>query len=302
MPEENEEGKVIVDGSANPDIGGDGGAPITNPETPPVDKKFTVPEGLDADLFDAEKQTIIQDKVIERLSNNKKLEESYKKQINDLRTVIAKGDKLPQSIEEYSKDYKPDEKYDAFYNQEEDQDLKAYVDMAMKTIDELSHSTAMTKDQNRAVKELFNKFAEDAGIFDLQDEATVEARKKAQDAWVEQEYAKLGTNAKEIVKANIKHYENFNVLNEAEREAVLSAMDKDINLVSAMNKIRILTHGEEAGQQSGIPTGVAVGGLADDNTLAAEYYNEKTTEARRIEILNQRRASGRPGKLPLVNF
>jgi hypothetical protein len=55
------------------------------------------------------------------------------------------------------------------------------------------------------------------------------------------------------------------------------------------------------GQGKDIPTvEVSGSGLSSDLSLATEYNKPETSQARRIEILQQRRDAGRTEKLPLV--
>lgn len=260
---------------------------------------FEVPEGFDADLFDTEKGVLLPEKVKEKIETIKKSEEQYKNQAEHYRKVISKGVKMPETAEEYAKDYKAPEEYGFLYSEESDPETKEFLEANLSAVDELSLEQGLSKTQNEAIKNKLHQLLVDAGVIEKpltsEEKALQEAENKK---WIEEQYKSLG--GVENVRKVISHYQNFNVLNEAEREAVMKHMDGDPVLISAMNKLRIYTHGEEAG--SDIPVTPSIGGLADDNTLAHEYNNPQTTDARRMEILQQRINAGRTGKLPLVGI
>ena len=137
------------------------------------------------------------------------------------------------------------------------------------------------------------KYAEEVQIIDGR---TEEEKAQAKAEYIAQQKKLLGDDAEVILKENKKFTENYGLWSEDERKYLLGEMNKSAVANSIWQKVRKLFG---ANPSDDIPTrGVSVSGLADDRTLADEYYNEATTDSRRMEILQMRIDAGRTGGLP----
>lgn len=252
-----------------------------------------IPDGLDADIFDAETRTLKESAVVERLKQNQADIEKWKKQANDMRRKLSKGVEAPEKIEAYAENYVPEERYDFIMEDNETVEGKHIHDVLGK-IDEFAFNHGMSVETAKDLKNLYMKYAEDVQIIDARsEEEKAESRKQ----YIEEQRKMLGDNADEILKANKRFLEDYGLWTDDERKYLLGEINKTAVANTIWGKIRKL-FGQSASDD--IPTrGVSVSGLADDRSLADEYYNPNTTDARRMEILQLRRDAGRNTSLPM---
>lgn len=257
-------------------------------------KEFAdIPEGLDDEIFDAETRTLKEDKVVERLKQNTADIEKWKKQANDMRRKLSKGVEAPDDIKEYAEKFIPDERYD-FVMDDTETNAGKHVHDVLDVLDKFAFEHGMSVETAKDLKNLYMKYAEDVQIIDARsDEEKAESRKK----YLEEQRKMLGDNADTILKENKRFAEDYGLWTDEERKYILNEMNNKAVANTIWGKVRKL-FGQNASDD--IPTrGVSVSGLADDRTLADEYYASTTTDARRIEILQQRRDAGRTTSLPM---
>lgn len=243
-------------------------------------------EGLDADLYD--ENGLKEAEAVQALKSAKERDAKKDKQILDLRRIISKGVKVPESADGYD-DYQPQDDFKGYY-EDTKSPVGQFVKRAMGRINEVAYDKAMTKEQAAAVKDLFNEFMTSVQLFENKsDEAQI---KRAE--WREQI---LGKNADYIIDGNKRAFANYNGFDDTEKQVISAAIERDPVLAGAMNKLRQLAFGT----QGNIPTREYVenGSLADDMTLAAEYSNPATTDKRREQIILARIKAGRTGALPV---
>lgn len=258
----------------------------------PVDNA-PIPEGLDADIFDAETRTLKESAVVERLKQNQADIEKWKKQANDMRRKLSKGVEAPDKIEAYAENYVPEERYD-FVMDDNETDVGKHIHGVLAQIDEFAFNHGMSVETTKDLKNLYMKYAEDVQIIDARsDEEKAESRK----VYLDEQRKLLGENAETILKENKKFAEDYGLWTDDERKYILGEMNKTAVANTIWSKVRKL-FGQSASDD--IPVrGVSVSGLADDRTLADEYYNPATSDARRMEILQLRRDAGRTSSLPM---
>ena len=250
-----------------------------------------VPQGIDEALWDKEKGSLNQDAVLERLSAKDKEIENYKKQALDMRRKISKGIETPESAEKYAELYTADEKYDTILNDKESNAGK-YINQSMANIDKLAFDNGMTKEQANAVKNAFLQVMEEVSIIDTRTDEQ-KATDKAQ--YIKEQKAMLGDKAEEIIKDNVEFCQNYGVFDNEEKKFLLESVGKSAVANKVVAKIREL-FGEKV---SSIPS-VSADNLPSDIELAKEYNNPATTDARRMEIIQQRINAGRTDMLPVV--
>lgn len=266
---------------------------IPQEEEKPVEGNAPIPEGLDEELFDAETRTLKESAVVERLKKDTEDIARWKKQANDMRRKLSKGVDIPDKQEEYAEGYVPEEKYEYFL-EEKESPVGKYLEEGMKAIEKTAYDTGMSKAQANAIKDLFLRNAENTQILDTR---TEEEKEKARAEYLQEQKALLGEDAEQIIKQNVRFTKDYGLWSEDEKKWMLGQMDKSAVANSVINKVRKLFDGNTS---EDIPVrGVSVSGLADDRTLATEYYDEKTSDARRMQILQQRIDAGRSGGLPM---
>lgn len=251
-----------------------------------------IPEGFDAEIFDAETRTLKEPAVQERLKHLNEQIENYKKQANDMRRKLSKGVDAPDNVEAYQTGYKPEERYE--FLDTDDSANATHVKEVMKEIDQFAFDHGLPVDTAKDLKNLYLKYAEDVQIIDGR---SLEEKEQARAQFIAEQKKMLGDGADTIIKENLKFFKEYGFFSDDEKKELLSAMDKSAVWNSIGYKMRKL-FGQNT--SADIPVrGVAVSGLADDATLAREYHDPKTTDARRWEILQQRVDAGRQGSLPM---
>lgn len=250
------------------------------------EQEFTPPEGMDADLYD--KGALSADKVKSKIEALKSEAEAAKTNEANMRKKLSTKGTVPEKLEDYA-EYNVPEEYKQYY---ENEDYKEGLEANLKAIDKLAFDNGLTKDQCKAVKDAFHKLIVENGI--IEDKETIEARNEE---YIKTEMGKLGSNAVEVITKNVEFVNNSNFFNEHQKELFLEFMDtKGADAVSGINNLRLAIGGRFAGDNI-IPTGKG-DGVPSDTDLAREYYDSKTSVARRAEIIQMRLEAGRTGKLP----
>lgn len=260
-------------------------------ETKPTDNA-PIPEGLDAEIFDAETRTLKEDKVVERLKQNTADIEKWKKQANDMRRKLSKGVDAPDKVEDYATNYVPEERYE-FVMEDNETDVGKHIHEVLGKLDDFAFKHGMSVETAKDLKNLYMEYAENVQIIDARSD---EEKAAAKEKYIAEQRKMLGEDADNILKANKKFAEDYGLWSDDERKYILSEMNKSAVANSVYGKVRKL-FGQNPSDD--IPVrGVSVSGLADDRTLADEYYKPETTDQRRMEILQLRIDAGRQGGLP----
>lgn len=252
-----------------------------------------IPEGLDEEIFDAETRTLKEAAVVERLKKNTEEIGRWKKQANDMRRKLSKGVEAPEKVEEYAEGYVPEERYE-FMMDDNESNAGKHIHEVLSELDKFAYDHGMSKQANKDLKDMYMRYAENVQIIDGRSE---EEKDKARAEYVAEQKKLLGPDAEQIIKDNVRFTKNYGMWTDDERKWLMGEMNKSAVANSFMNKVRKL-FGENTSED--IPVrGVSVSGLADDRTLADEYYKAETTDARREQILQMRRDAGRTGGLPM---
>lgn len=295
MSEETEKEEMTTETAASAEVQTEETGGLTDnlrEETPqPSDGNAAIPEGLDAEIFDPETRTLKEAAVVDRLKDLNKQLESAKKQANDMRRKLSKGVSAPDKKEEYAENWQPDERYG--FLKDDDSDNAKHVRSVVDTLDDFAYQHGLSVETAKDLKDLYLQYAEDVKIIDARDD---EQKSADRAAFIAEQKKLLGDNAEAIIRDNYKFFKNYEVFDDEEKKALLAAMDKSAAWNSIGYKIRKL-FGQTG--SADIPVrGSLIQGLADDRTLAREYYAEDTTMQRRMEILQQRIDAGRQGSLP----
>lgn len=251
-----------------------------------------IPEGLDAEIFDAETRTFKESAVVDRLKHLNEQVEDYKKQATDMRRKLSKGVDAPNSVEDYSTNYKPEDRYE--FLETDDSNNATHVKDVMKSLDDFAFDHGLSVETAKDLKNMYLKYAEEVQIIDGR---SVEEKEQARAEFIEEQKKMLGDQADTIIKENLKFFKEYGFFNDDEKKALLGAMDKSAVWNSIGLKFRKL-FGQNTSADIPVRSYV-VSGLADDRTLAREYYDNATTDSRRMEILQQRIDAGRSGGLPM---
>jgi len=258
----------------------------------PVEGNAPIPEGLDEEIFDTETRTLKEAAVVERLKQKEEDIAKWKKQANDMRRKLAKGVEAPEKMEAYAENYVPEERYEFIMDDNETTEGK-HIHEVLGTLDKFAFDHGLSVETAKDLKNLYMKYAEDVQIIDGRSE---EEKAEAKAKYIAEQKKLLGDDADQILKANRKFTEDYGLWSDEERKYLLKEMDKSAVANSVWQKVRKL-FGQNASDD--IPVrGVSVSGLPDDRTLADEYYNDNTSDARRLEILQLRIDAGRTGGLP----
>ena len=258
----------------------------------PAEGNAPIPEGLDEEIFDIETRQLKEAAVVERLKKNTEDIERWKKQANDMRRKLSKGVDAPEKVEAYSENYVPDERYDFIIGDNDSIEGK-HIHEVLGNLDKFAFDHGLSVETAKDLKNMYMKYAEEVQIIDGR---TEEEKAQARAQYIAEQKKLLGDNADEILKQNKRFTESYGLWSDDERKYLLGEMNKSAVANSIWQKVRKLF---DANTSDDIPVrGVSVSGLADDRTLADEYYRDSTTDARRMEILQMRIDAGRTGGLP----
>lgn len=251
----------------------------------PVDFSKGKPEGFPDDAWDEKEKKPKADVLYKNL-------QAAEKRAADLRAKLGKGDhKAPKDAKEYT--FKPSEKGAKAFK---DGDISK--DPVVAAVAPIAQKYGLSKEQYAGfmtdMTDVLVDMAEKSG---KEEPAELSAEEKAEIR--KAEYAKIGTNAVQVIKAveswgrELKASGQFS---EAELGAFKSmAMNGD--QVRVLNKLRALAGGGNA-----LPMDFSDDGLPSDNEIADQQAKVKTAEDQRKidELYDKRRRAGRPDRLQIT--
>ena len=267
--------------------------PVDKTPDNPVDpdnkgNDWTPPEGFDAEMFD-ENHALKPDSVKAKFDAHAAEKANLEKQVADMRKKVSNKDALA-TAEEYSKGYKNEE----FTKFAEGEDEKAaFLKETLGNVDKIAKENGLSFAQANAVKEGLFGLMKDLGVVDTR---TAEEAAAAQ---LELQKGILGDDAEKIVKENTDWVKNYGLFSDKEKEMLVLAAEQGNPLInSVLHKFKALFGKSSSADIP--PSNIANNdGLPTDTVLAQEYVNPNTSDARKMEILQQRAAAGRTGKLPI---
>ena len=245
------------------------------PETP------AIPEGFNEELYDTETQSLRMDKVKERLDNDAKEIENYKKQALDMRRKLSKGVEVPDSVEKY--EYTPDEKYDKYVLNEESAEGQ-HIKEVMNVLSQFCLDNGLSLEASKNLKSLALGYMEDVHILDTRSEEEI---KKAKSEELEKQRKILGDDAENIIKENVDFYKSYGFFDKDEREYIMSQLGVSGQANKIYNKFMRLfntTSSADIPQTSNVDSSI--------EALKNEYYDEKTTDRRREQIIKKAAEEG----------
>lgn len=241
----------------------------------------TIPEGFDEELYDVETQSLRMDKVKERLENDAKEIENFKKQSLDMRRKLSKGTNVPESADKY--EYTPDAKYDKYVLDEESLEGK-YLRKKNSEWSELCFEYGIPLETSKAIKDKVLADLEEVHVLDTRSDEEI---KKDHAKYLEEQRKLLGDNAADIIKDNVEFYKSYGFFDKDEREYIMSQLGTSGQANKIYNKFMKLfntTSSVDIPQTSNVDASV--------EALKNEYYDEKTTDKRREQIIRKAAEEG----------
>ena len=245
------------------------------PETP------AIPEGFNEELYDTETQSLRMDKVKERLDNDAKEIENYKKQALDMRRKLSKGVEVPDSVDKY--EFTPDAKYDKYVLNEESAEGQ-HIKEVMNALSQFCLDNGLSLEASKNLKSWALNYMEYVHILDTRSEEEV---KKAKSEELEKQRKILGDNAADIIKENVDFYKSYGFFDKDEREYIMSQLGKSGQANKIYNKFMRLfntTSSADIPQTSNVDSSI--------EALKNEYYDEKTSDKRREQIIRKAAEEG----------
>lgn len=258
------------------------GLEIKNPES------WSVPDGFDEGMFD-ENHALKIDAVKARFESDAATKASLEKQVVDLRRKVSNKDALA-SEEEYAKGYN-NENFNKYITA--DNEKGKFLQATVGNIDKIAKENGLSLSQTNAIKDGLYALMKDLLVID---ERTDEERISAIEG-LQKEV--LGDKAPEIVKSNVEWIKNYGLFSDPEKEMLeLAAKEGNPLINSVLHKFHALFD-KTSSQDIPVNEGINNDGLPSDSALAEEYVDPKTTQDRKIEIINMRIKAGRSGNLPI---
>ena len=243
-----------------------------------------IPEGFDEEIFDTESMSLKQDKVKERLEMSKAEIAKWEKQAKDMRRKLSKGIETPEDVKAYKENYTAPLEFDAFVA-DQDSEVGKFLNTTLDNIDKLALENGLTTQQANALKDNALKLMQDVHIIQ-QPEEIEKSKAKVEKAMKES----LGDDFKVVMDENKEFVANYGIFDDSERKMLAEGIKNSPVVNTLLTKIRTLF--DKSGTKIPVRSNV-VNGLADDQALWAEYAKSDTTDARKMEIIQQRIASGR---------
>lgn len=252
---------------------------IETEETPEVETP-SIPEGFDDTLYDVETQSLKLDAVRDKFTAKDKEIENYKKQALDLRRKLSKGVETPDSIEKY--EYTPDAKYDPYVMDENSLEGK-HIKETMDDLSKFALDNGLSLEASKNLKSLALQYMEKVHILDTR---TDEERKEDRKQYLEEQRKILGDDAEKIIKENVDFYSSRGPFTPEERDFLKSAISESGIANNILRKMREFMN---TGMTTDIPT---TSYSSDIEALRREYLDEKTSDSRKIQILQQAAKEG----------
>lgn len=249
----------------------DTGDDVDNTEAPETPE---IPEGFDEELYDVETQSLRMDKVKERFDANNKEIENYKKQALDMRRKLSKGVDVPDSVDKY--EYTPDAKYDKYVLNDESVEGQ-HIKSIMGQLSQFCLDNGLSIEASKNLKSLALAYMEDVHILDTRSDEEIAKDKKA---YIAEQRKVLGDNAEEIIKDNVDFYKSYGFFDKGEREYIMSQLSSSGQANKIFNKFMRLFN-----STSSVDIPQTSNSDADFEQLKIEYNNDKTSDARREQII-----------------
>ena len=254
---------------------------IENEDTGEQPEAPSIPEGFDEELYDVETQSLRMDKVKQRFDNDAKEIENYKKQALDMRRKLSKGVDVPDSVDKY--EFIPDTKYDKYTLNEESLEGK-HINEVFGKLNQFCLDNGLSLEVSKKLKEMALDYMEEVHILDTRSEEEV---KKDKSAELEKQRKLLGDNAADIIKENVEFYKSYGFFDKDEREYIMSQLGTSGQANKIYNKFMKLfntTSSVDIPQTSNVDASI--------EALKNEYYDEKTTDKRREQIIRKAAEEG----------
>lgn len=225
----------------------------------------------------------------EFLDELKEKEEKYEKRILDLRRKVSDG-KAIEDKEKIFQDFAPaNEKHMKYFDETTPENIKQEIKSITDKLAERYYDSALTQRQADDITNTVLDVMESVGLLDTR---TEEDKYIARQEWIKTQKQALGANADNIIRASRNFVENTHMFDAKTKNTLIELMESvGAPVISAIHQIA----DSKAGN---IPVNVSnLGGLKSDVELYEEYMRPDTGELRRQEIINQRAAAGRTGRL-----
>jgi hypothetical protein len=258
----------------------DGGLPTDDAQ--PVAGK---PEWLTDDLWDAENNSPIVDKLLDKLQKTDK-------QAKDLREKLGRRGAPPENYEEYKVDSEGAEWAELVTDDDE------VLTEAKKMAQKLGLTQGQFAPLARIVMDSMYKQATAAG-----EEVPAELSEEEKASLIKAEHAKIGPNAPAVLKAVSEWVKTIEAQGVLSRDDVVTLKDMCVTgeQVRVLNKLRSLSGG--APVPMAIVDGVSIQGLPSDQEISdffrsAEFQSgDKAAHARYHKWMAMRKEAGRPPTL-----
>lgn len=248
--------------------------------------KVEKPEGLPDELWDAENNMLIEDKVLAELNKQTKMAADFRKK-------ISKGLKadMPEKAEGYI--FEPDKDISNLKIGEDEQGKKT-----LETAKQAAFKSGIGQSQfNDFVNNYFKNLL-DAGIIKKplsEAEAELEHQK-----FIKEQKAKLGDNADKIITGTVQWIDrNYKtgIFNESQKDILTKFADQNAENVKILDLLRKMTGEPE------IPiTNAKVEGLPSDEEIARGMKENKYSDTELQKIMEKRYKSGKTGPISIKHF
>lgn len=280
-----------TDITKKPTLTGDDKA-VTKPaltDTSTHDAKANEDYAFDERLFDKETGAFNKDGAKAFFDEKKAETEKYEKRIADMRKLVSTKDEVVKDKAEYFQDFAPPEKYMKYFVPETPEETKEIMTGMQDKLAGIYHDLALSKGQSLGVSNAILEVMEEMGVLDTR----TDAEKYADDQkFIEAEKKKLGANAEEIITESKIFIHNAPFTAKVKNYMLDMINTQGADFVDVVNQMKS-SFGNATG---GVPGSVSsLQGLPSDAELAEEY--KTASNARKDEILVQRRQAGRKGKL-----
>lgn len=221
-------------------------------------------------------------------------EERWNKRVNDMRRMVSQKDDFVKNKDDFFGSYVPNKEYLYLFEDGLDETIKTSMKGWTDKLSDKYFEVGLNKKQADEMSHTFLELAKDMKAIDTRSNEQVEIDNGK---WLKEQEKNLGANAKGIIKESANWILNNPRFSEKTKSELIKQMDdRGAEFISVMYEAS-QNHG--SGNNTGnIPINVSnLGGLKTDSELAVEYNDSKTSEARCEEIIKQRHAAGRSGKL-----
>ncbi|MDR2098772.1 MAG: hypothetical protein LBO78_01980 [Rickettsiales bacterium] len=286
------------------------GAPGENNPPPAGDETHEggdgAPEGIPAELWDADSNTLIGDKVAMHLKALSSERDSFKKQADDFHRKYSKAHNAPENADEYAKGYAPPEDYRPVL-EAKDTDMGKFVSDSLSALDKFAYENALSIPQAEAVKNEFLRFSKSIWPDQFANPAgdpakAAEAKAKAEERYKSEIESILGPEYADVLQDNGKFLESYGRLSDGEREWLKEESKSNPKAAAVVYRLRSLFEG--SGSAMPVHGSSGATGLADDRTLNARIQDmikggKEYGDPEIQKIIADRLKAGRPVEFQL---